>query len=91
MQYHFVLVQSHLNVDGFWMSLTDVASEGVWRWSTSGQVAQYTDWHPGEPNNYLGHDEDCAVFANWEGYDWSDVSCKGLYRPLCEIRDISTT
>jgi len=54
-----------------WMDGTDAvsegASEGAWKWSSSGAPLSYTNWASGEPNN-SGNDEDCLVLmANLEG------------------------
>ena len=54
-----------------WMDGTDAvsegASEGAWKWSSSGTPLSYTNWASGKPNN-SGNDEDCLVLmANLEG------------------------
>ena len=41
-----------------WIGGSDVDSEGNWKWMTSQILFNYTDWYPGEPNNYGGN-EDC--------------------------------
>ena len=33
------------------MGLTDEMVEGFWRWTSSGRVANFTNWHPGQPDN----------------------------------------
>ena len=45
-------------VPGFWLGARDDIIEGIWMWSADGSVLNYTDWNPGEPNNYDGN-EDC--------------------------------
>jgi len=68
----------------FWIGLTDRVTEGVFQW-VSGQPVTYTNWAPGEPNNYQplrgprkGED---YVNMNWHGIsrqrgfqenDWND-------------------
>ncbi|MFO7695301.1 MAG: VPDSG-CTERM sorting domain-containing protein [Vicinamibacterales bacterium] len=39
-----------LTIEGFWLGLSDVATEGTHVW-TSGEPATYLHWFPGEPNN----------------------------------------
>ena len=39
-----------------WIGLTDKANEGTWEWVIAEDVV-YTNWYPGEPNNY-GSGED---------------------------------
>ncbi len=36
-----------------WIGITDAASEGSWAW-VSGEPVSFTNWWPGEPNNYMG-------------------------------------
>jgi hypothetical protein len=45
-----------------WIGFNDLATEGVWQWS-SGEAAAYTNWAGGEPNNHEDR-EDVAVM-NW--------------------------
>jgi len=54
----------------FWIGMNDVNMEGIWEW-VSGQAVTYTNWAPGEPNDYLGI-EDYAVM-NWDSGKWNDA------------------
>ena len=56
------------------IGLTDRTKEGQFTWS-DGTSPVYTDWSPGEPNNYqkVGG-EDCVV-VNWGASKWNDVKC----------------
>lgn len=61
-----------------WIGLSDLASEGTYRWGT-GPVATYTDWCSGEPNNQFG-DENCVLMARMAFYCgscmcWNDEQC----------------
>ena len=50
----------------FWNGFNDLAQEGTFVWTT-GEPVTYTNWHPGEPNNYpdtAPHQEDYAAM-NW--------------------------
>jgi hypothetical protein len=60
-----------------WLGASDAAQEGVWRWVT-GEVWDYTRWHPGEPSNNGG-----LQHYLWSGYLespsqlWDDISLEG--------------
>ncbi len=61
--------------DSFWIGLNDVNSEGTFVWS-SGEPVTYTNWEPGEPNDFLS-DEDYAVL-NWH-YAYGYPSAPGTW------------
>ena len=55
------------------IGLTDRIKEGQFKWS-DGSTPVYTNWSPGEPNDYqkLGG-EDCTII-NWNK-KWNDAKC----------------
>ena len=55
-----------------WLSLSDRAEEGVWRWLEDNSLAVWTDWYWGQPSNLAN--EDCAMI--WSGYKWFDLWCE---------------
>ncbi|XP_060598545.1 C-type lectin domain family 4 member E-like [Ruditapes philippinarum] len=68
----------------YWIGITDVEKEGVWKLSGTGRVVPYTDWKGNEPNDFRGR-EDCAVLhhhTQWSG--WMDVPCENSYPVFCE-------
>lgn len=42
-----------------WIGLSDTATEGTYEWVT-GEPFSFANWAPGEPNNFVGGDEDYA-------------------------------
>jgi hypothetical protein len=68
---HDFLVATFGSSQDYWIGFTDEALEGTWVW-TSGEPVAYTNWSPGEPNDFWG--EDYAVM-NWlfDG-TWNDLS-----------------
>lgn len=67
--------------NAWWIGYSDGASEGDWVWS-SGQVTGYTNWGPGEPNDF--GDEDCAELQMFFR-TWNDVGCDQSRRFVCEL------
>ena len=66
-----------------WLGASDAASEGTWVWVT-GEPWSYTNWYPGEPNNFGGVENylvtDTSVLKKW-----NDVPVAGdNFVPLCE-------
>jgi hypothetical protein len=39
-----------------WIGLTDQDVEGEFKWIATGEAPKYTNWYPGEPNNYGNED-----------------------------------
>merc|ERR1711971_161230 len=65
-----------------WIGLHDHTTEGQWTWLSGGQPT-YTNWGPGEPNDWGGR-EDCAEMcrnfaSEGEWGKWNDGHCE---RPL---------
>ncbi|GAB5443698.1 MAG: hypothetical protein Fues2KO_40470 [Fuerstiella sp.] len=49
------------NVGGLWIGLTDRADEGVFVWESTSELPSYTNWSPGEPNQFQGNNEDAVI------------------------------
>jgi len=45
-----------------------------WHWQT-GEPWSYTDWHPGEPNDYYGAGVESCLEWYGPGMGWNDVRC----------------
>ena len=78
-----------------WIGATDEGNEGKWRW-ISKDPFNYSNWYPGEPNNYIGPWEDGEQFAMFrEGKEggWNDVAGypgpDNLIPFICEINGIA--
>ena len=71
-----------------WLDGTDRATEGTWIWQSTNFAfwngapvgASYTNWNPGEPNEF--GNEDCL--AMMLGGGWNDENCFNSYRGICE-------
>ena len=66
-----------------WLGGSDSAREGTWTWS-DGTAWDYTNWYPGEPNDY-GSGQDFLHIYAWESAGrWDDTT--GEYQPfVCSI------
>ena len=70
-----------------WIGGTDAASEGEWKWSSTGTPLSYTNWYSGQPDNWGGN-EDCLEF-NWKASSpgkWNDGPCSVKRKYVCESR-----
>lgn len=60
------------------------AAAGWDLWRAGGCDSGFRAWSRGEPNQWGGLEEDCALlFGPGEG--WVDIGCGGEYRCLCEV------
>jgi hypothetical protein len=69
--------------DRYWIGMTDVETEGLWKISGTNTIVPFTDWKGTEPQN-LGGNEDCAVFSYGYSFSWADVPCSSKHRAVCE-------
>lgn len=72
------LIQGFLGEKNAWIGLFDLTleSQNNWKW-TDGSKRDYSNWSPGEPNNYKG--EDCVhIDANRADGEWNDRDCVNL-------------
>ena len=68
----------------FWLGATDEAAEGTWRW-VDGTVLSLDNpsWRGGGPDG--GEDRNCLKrFWDHNQLKWTDESCRGTNRGLCE-------
>ena len=79
--------------DRFWLGASDQADEGVWRWTSSGTLPPttapnqaFSDWNPGEPNNYGGAENCLAMWGAQR--KWNDVGCGNEYPFACQHRGL---
>ena len=85
-----IWIHSQFGQENYWIGFTDESVEGVWVW-VSGEPADYTNWHPGEPNDQNGEDY-CIVDS--ATIDWADAGSGppwGLHYGVIEINTESTT
>ncbi len=57
-----------LTIQSAWIGLNDIENEGHFEWS-SGEPVSYTNWYPGQPNNYNGTQHCVEILNNGQ---WND-------------------
>ncbi|KAI8491499.1 hypothetical protein Bbelb_306990 [Branchiostoma belcheri] len=83
--YLFNLKNAVDNSAFFRFGLTDILQEGRWVWEDGVALGYFSSWNPGEPNNLIYYNEDCAEYypgsygdASWN--NWNDFpSCPSGY------------
>jgi len=76
-----------------WLGLTDSGQEGVFNW-VDGSPATYSNWSPGEPNNFTGDQNYAAIWLppdprapQWDDVVESQVGALGVVE-IDNVRDL---
>ena len=56
-----------------WLGATDWLEEGTWLWEPDGVRLNYTNFAPGQPNNY--NTQNCLLMDALHNYQWNDLEC----------------
>ena len=76
------LVTTFGGSERLWIGFTDEVTEGQFKW-VNGETSTYTNWFPGEPNDYGNED---YVEINFGGAGkWNDLSSTSSLRGIVEI------
>lgn len=67
----------------YWLGGRDDIIEGTWIWASTDQIFKYTDWYPGQPNNYENNEDCLHMYASFN-MKWNDFSCTRLSGFICE-------
>ncbi|KAM8717704.1 hypothetical protein ACLKA7_004410 [Drosophila subpalustris] len=80
----FNAVSKRLSSFPYWLGINDLGSEGVFKSTISGKVAEYVKWHKGEPNNINGGEH--CVDLEWTGGNraMNDNDCRAKLNFICE-------
>jgi len=54
-------------------------------WRSDSCSSTYRKWSSDEPNQYMGWEEDCAMYGAWGYMSWNDYGCSNKLRCLCEF------
>ena len=66
----------------FWMGMTDASQEGTFQWA-SGEAVTYTNWAPGEPNDWQGT-QDFGRTNFGDNQQWDDDHVYSAFRGIIE-------
>ena len=65
-----------------WTGGSQLNSPSQFTWNTDNEPLTYTNWSPGQPNNYGGNQK-CLALKN-TNHKWDDASCTNLYHYICQ-------
>ncbi|XP_068112001.1 mannose-binding protein-like [Hyperolius riggenbachi] len=65
-----------------YLGIHDIHKDHTFRYP-NGEAITYSNWNPGEPNNYRGRGEHC-VAMHFDG-KWNDVTCAEKHLVICEF------
>ncbi|MEM9275567.1 MAG: lectin-like protein [Cyanobacteria bacterium P01_F01_bin.143] len=71
------------DIEDFWIGINDRNTEGSFEW-VSGQPVTYTNWAPGEPNDFGGA-QDLGRMNFGAGSAWDDTGATTILRGIIEI------
>ncbi|CAG0908193.1 unnamed protein product [Cyprideis torosa] len=72
----------------YWIGGDEIGDTNTFKWASSGQMIDASDWYPGEPNNSGSGDAiflACPAPYNWQWIDWGKLNSR---RPICEAPPI---
>ncbi|XP_026529623.1 hepatic lectin-like [Notechis scutatus] len=82
-------IQTRTRNERFWIGLHDQLTEGEWKWLDGSNYRNgFQNWKEGEPNTYLGREEDCGQV--WINGEWNDYICSSESFYVCEKPRSST-
>ena len=67
-----------------WFGLNDIEHEGTFTWEADNSIVNFTNWVPGEPNNWKKTQDCVAVGAKTSLGLWNDDPCVSTRRYICE-------
>lgn len=75
-------LESKLAGKHYWIGLSDAREEGTFEWVDESALS-YTNYNPGEPNNWGGR-EDCIHVDGRHG-GWNDNGCGNSFSYVCRV------
>lgn len=81
--------------EGWWIGLNDIgskiknASKRRFYWTGTELQTTFTDWAPGQPNNFGGNQRCVELMGCKANFQWSDEVCAKSRRFICSPIDSS--
>lgn len=67
-----------------WLAGNDLLVEGQWMWADDRTPLTYTNWTPGQPDNWGHYNPLAHCLGLFNGaFTWDDENCESLNNPLC--------
>ena len=66
-----------------WIGIHDQINEGNFVYVSSNATIVYENWNSGEPNSYMGREEDCVIMGP-KPRKWYDAPCEDEQSFVCE-------
>ena len=79
---------THQKQESCWIGLSDLETEGTFKWESSNSTVELTDWYGGQPDN-KGDVEHCIEMRLEYGNKWNDQSCSTLLHGICQFRNVN--
>ncbi|XP_048730622.2 perlucin-like protein [Ostrea edulis] len=67
----------------FWLDHSDVGTEGSWKLFSTGKAPTFSNWAPGQPNDYRKA-QDCGYAYHTKNGAWDDSGCAYKISFICE-------
>ena len=63
---------------------TDLNDEGQWKWKTTGEIIQYSNWIDGQPDNYKDLEHCLVLCGTIHKGRWNDMPCHMSIPFICQ-------
>ena len=70
-------MSSDTSTGAYWLGLSDMDEEGLWKWQESFSEVAYTNWVTENPHNDTNRNcAETSMNIDVNGNNWHDISCE---------------